>query len=126
MNQNAVTLAELIRSHQDSTAESYSVIAARAGLSKAKIGQLAIATQNSMPRAETLEKLAKGLRQPLRVIQQAAMASAGLTPEGTGGQQRVDILAAALRELSTEDLETVSAVINSLRDRRKIRPARSA
>jgi transcriptional regulator with XRE-family HTH domain len=117
----AVTLAELIRKHQESTGDSYSVIAQRAGLSKAKIGQLAIATQNSMPRAETLEKLAAGLRQPLRVIQQAAMASAGITPEGYDSEQRVDILAAALRQLSAEDLETVSAVVHSLRDRRKLK-----
>lgn len=118
MNTKAVTISELIKSHQDATGESYSTIAARAGLSKAKIGQLAIAAHNGMPRAETLAKLAAGLRQPLRVIQQAAMASAGITPEGYDSEQRVDILAAGLRELAPEDLETVAAVVRSLKERR--------
>jgi transcriptional regulator with XRE-family HTH domain len=122
MNAVSITLAELIRQHQDRTSESYSVIARKAGLSKAKVGQLANTAQVHMPRADTIEKLAKGLGLPLRVIQQAAMASAGITPEGYDAEQRVDLLASALRELQEDDLDTVAVVIQSLRDRRKLRP----
>jgi len=119
----ALTLAELIRKHQDNTGESYSIIAHRAGLSKAKIGQLASSEQAHMPRADTIEKLAAGLGLPLRVIQQAAMASAGIAPEGYDSEQRVDLLAALLRELSPEDLETAAAVIQSLKDRHRMKQA---
>jgi hypothetical protein len=50
------------------------------------------------------------------------MASAGITPEGYDAEQRVDLLASALRELQEDDLDTVAVVIQSLRDRRKLRP----
>lgn len=121
MNAVSITLAELIRQHQDRTGDSYSVIARRADLSKAKIGQLANTAQAHMPRSDTIEKLAKGLNLPLRVIQQAAMASAGITPEGYSAEQRVDLLASALRELNEDDLDTVAVIIQSLRNRRNPR-----
>jgi transcriptional regulator with XRE-family HTH domain len=122
MHTTPITLAELIRQHQDRTGESYSQIARRADLSKAKIGQLANVAQSHMPRTDTLEKLSKGLQLPLRVIQQAAMTSAGITPEDYDGEQRVDLLAAVLRELSPDDLETAAVVIHSLKDRRVRKP----
>jgi transcriptional regulator with XRE-family HTH domain len=117
MHTAPITLAELIRKHQDRTAESYSQIARRADLSKAKIGQLANSTQAHMPRQDTLEKLSQGLGLPIRVIQQAAMASAGLMPEDYDTEQKVDLLAAILRELPPEDVETAAVVIQSLKDR---------
>jgi uncharacterized protein YdbL (DUF1318 family) len=40
-----ITLADLIRQHRDRTDDSYSTIAQKAGLSKAKIGQLATSRQ---------------------------------------------------------------------------------
>lgn len=117
-----LTLRDLIRQHQDRTGDSYSMIAHRAGLSKAKIGQLANATQNHMPRADTIDRLSKGLNLPLKVVQQAAMASAGITPDGYDGGQRLDLVVATLRELGPDDLETVAIVIQSLKDRRALRP----
>lgn len=117
MHTTLITLAELIRKHQDRTGESYSEIARRADLSKAKIGQLANTSQAHMPRQDTIEKLSKGLQLPLRVIQQAAMASAGITPTDYDSEQRVDMLAAILKELSPEDLDTATVLIQSLRDR---------
>lgn len=122
MSEQPLTLAELIRQHQDRTKESYSQIARRAGLSKAKIGQLAHTAQTHMPRADTIEKLAAGLGLPLRNVQQAAMASAGITPAGYDTEQRVDLLAAALRDLSPADLETAALVIQSLRARPHLEP----
>lgn len=116
--QHLITLADLIRQHQDRTGESYSDIARRADLSKAKIGQLATIRQNHMPRAYTLECISKGLGLPLRVIQQAALASAGIMPQEYDAEQRVDFLAGILRDFTEDDLETCAAVITSLKERR--------
>ena len=113
-----ITLAGLIRQHQDSTGDSYATIAARAGLSKAKIGQLAHAEQPHMPRIDTLEKLAAGLRLPVRNVQQAAMASAGILPAAYDTDQRVDLIVATLRELDASQLETAARLIEALRDRK--------
>lgn len=118
-----ITLAELIRYHQETSGESYATIARRANLSKAKIGQLANTEQIHMPRAETIEKLAAGLKVSKRVIQQAAMASAGIAPEGYDAEQRVDYLANQLRALNEEDLDFVTVVIDSLKNRRALRHA---
>jgi hypothetical protein len=51
------------------------------------------------------------------------MASAGITPEGYPGGHRLDLIVATLRELSPDDLETAAVVIQSLKDRRTLRPA---
>jgi hypothetical protein len=45
------------------------------------------------------------------------LASAGISPEEYSVDQRVDFLTAILRELSADDLETASVVIQSLKDR---------
>ncbi|AYN58266.1 immunity repressor [Arthrobacter phage Kepler] len=110
-----ITLAELIRQHQDKTGDSYSIIARRAGLSKAKIGQLASLDQPHMPRIDTLQKIATGLRLPLRVVQQAAMASAGILPDTYDTEQAIDLIVANLRELSPEQLGTAARLIQALR-----------
>lgn len=113
-----ITLAELIRQHQDKTGDSYSMIARRAGLSKAKVGQLANPSQPHMPRIDTIEKVATGLNLPVRIVQQAAMASAGITPEGYDTEQQIDLIVALLRELNPEQLETAQRLIEALRTRR--------
>lgn len=122
-NEQPLTLRDLILSHQDRTGDSYSMLANRAGLSKAKIGQLATSKQNHMPRAHTLEQLAKGMNLPLKTVQHAAMASAGITPPGYPGGNRIDLVMESLRDLAPDDLETVAIVIQSLKDRRTLRPA---
>lgn len=109
-----ITLAELIRQHQDKTGDSYSVIAQRAGLSKAKIGQLASADQPHMPRVDTIEKIATGLRLPVRVVQQAAMASAGILPDSYDTEQKIDLIVSYLRDLNPEQLEIASRLIRAL------------
>jgi transcriptional regulator with XRE-family HTH domain len=116
--QHLITLSDLIRQHQERTGESYSDIARRAELSKAKIGQLATTKQNHMPRADTIERIAKGIGLPVRVIQQAALASAGIMPQEYSVEQRVDFLAGILRGFSQDDLETCAAVITALKERR--------
>lgn len=109
-----ITLAELIRQHQDKTGDSYAVIARRAGLSKAKIGQLANVDQPHMPRIDTLEKIATGLQLPLRVVQQAAMATAGITPDDYDTEQRIDLVVSQLRELNPEQLGMAVRLLQAL------------
>lgn len=109
-----ITLAELIRQHQDKTGESYATIAKRAGLSKAKIGQLASITQPHMPRIDTLEKMAAGLNTSVRVVQQAAMASAGILPDTYEAEQEIDLIVSYLRELTPAQLDTASRLIRAL------------
>lgn len=48
------------------------------GLSRARISQLALGQGESVPRASTLEKLAKGLKLPLSVVQEAALMDSGI------------------------------------------------
>lgn len=116
----ALTLADLIRQHQDKTGDSYSVIARRAGISKAKVGQLAAPGQQPhMPRIDTIEKVATGLNLPLRVVQQAALASAGITPENYDSESRIDLLVALLRDLPPADLENAELFIHALHQRRQ-------
>lgn len=109
-----ITLAELIRQHQSKTGDSYATIAQRAGLSKAKIGQLASTDQPHMPRVDTIEKIAAGLKLPIRVVQQAAMASAGITPDNYDAEQQIDLIVSYLRELNPTQLDIAARLIRAL------------
>ena len=113
-----VNLAALIRQHQAATGQSYGDIAKASGLSKAKIGQLATVGSPHMPRAETIEKLARGLRLPLAVVQRAAMSSGGLMPKDQEPDERLALLTARLRALSSDDLERVELFVQALAGRR--------
>ena len=113
-----ITLADLIQRHRDATGDSYMTIARRAGMSKARVGQLATADSPHMPRAETIDKLARGLRLPVNLVKEAAMASAGVRP-ANGTDQRVSYIAARLGELDGDDLDTVASVVESLLNRRR-------
>lgn len=107
------TLSDLIRAHKDNTGDSYSDIAKRAGLSKAKVGQLAIATQPHMPRVDTVEKLATGLQLPLSIVQRAAMASAGITPPDAPEISDAELLAAKLARLNKHELAIIERLADS-------------
>ena len=120
MDGAAITLASLIRQHQDKTGDSFAGIARKTGLSKAKIGQLAQETkpgQAHMPRPESITKLAAGLRLPLGTIQRAALVSAGLLPEEMEepSEQRIQLVVASLRDLDAAALDTAWALVGSLR-----------
>ncbi len=73
----ARTLAQIIREHQAATGESYQAIADRSGLSKTKIAQLAMDAHPNMPRTDTLEKIARGLKMPVKVVTAAALHQRG-------------------------------------------------
>lgn len=116
---DGIGLDELIRQHQDRTGESFAQIATRAGLSKAKVGQLALKGGPHVPRAETLSKLATGLQVPFSTVQAAAMVTAGVAPESGARDQRVDVLAMNAGHLDDDDLERVEVFIEALIARRR-------
>lgn len=107
------TLAGLIQREKDINGSSYSDIARKTGLSKAKIGQLADHNSRFQVRPETLEKIALGLHLPLVVVQRAALATAGITPGEDNRAARIDILARLLDELDDPTLEVVEAMLEA-------------
>lgn len=117
MPNTPIGLAALLRQHQDATGDSYADIARASGLSKAKIGQIATTTSPHMPRSETLQKLARGLRLPFHVVQQAAMVSAGISPATHSADQRIELLVSRLHDLPADDLDTVELFVQALHGR---------
>lgn len=112
---NSVSLADLIRDHCARTGDSYSDLARASGLSKARIGQLAHVTDApAQPRQETIEKLAKALRLPVRIVQAAAMVTAGVSPGDVGTDQRIALLAAQLADLDPVTLRYVEVCVGAL------------
>ena len=111
----AVNLATLIKQHLARTGDSYTDLARASGLSKAKVWQLSQDGETRQPRQDTIEKLATGLRQPLAVVQTAAMATAGITPDGpVAKNQRIGLLLEQLEHLSPEALHYVEVTVNAL------------
>ena len=103
-------LSDLIRQYQEESGESYREIADRAGLSFQRIAQLAMQTNQSAVRKDTVSKLAKGLRQPLHVVQTAAAVSAGIaTPEIT--EPEIAETIERMRKLSPANRAIVSDIV---------------
>lgn len=111
------TLADLIRDHQATTHDSYSDIARKSGLSKAKIGQLARTGGTHAPRLDTIEKLAVGLRLPLEAVKAAAMATAGIGDGIADESQEITIMVDRYKQLPARDQRTARDVIESLYQR---------
>lgn len=107
------TLAGLIRRERDINGSSYSDIAKRTGLSKAKIGQLADPDSRFQVRHETIEKLALGLRLPLVTVQRAALATAGITDADNVRTTRIDVLANLLEQLDDDTLRLIEAMLEA-------------
>lgn len=109
-----LAIADLIQQHCQRTGDSYSDLARASGLSKARIGQLALTGTPAMPRHETLVKLSKALKLPLAVIQSAAMVSAGVSPDSESPDQRIALLVAHIADLPEVDLEYVETFVSAL------------
>ena len=115
MTDQPLDLAALIRREQDSTGHSYADIARASGLSKAKIGQLADRKMKYQVRADTLRKLATGLRLPYAVVQRAAMVTAGITdPADASTDDRISLILARLEKLPPDVLDTVETMIDAI------------
>lgn len=113
-----VSIADLIKRHQDATGHSLREIATATGMSKSAIAELAQGKQQRMPQAATIEKLARGIRLPVAVVHHAALVSAGMAAPGPGPSQKLALIVADLEKLNADDLATVEAVVSSLVKRR--------
>lgn len=108
-----LTVAELIRRHQDATRESYNDIAKRGDLSKPKVGEAATRTNRQQLRPETIYKLAKGLRLPVRVVQRAALATAGLDDPDSPMSPEIELIAARLQTLDPRTVRLIGAMVDA-------------
>lgn len=114
MSDSTIGLSDLIRQHQQRTGDSFADLARASGISKARIGQLADSASIHMPRHDTVAKLSRALHLPLRVVQSAAMVSAGISPETASSGDRVSLLAALLADLPEQDLRYVEVFVGAL------------
>lgn len=113
MTNEALSLADLIQRERDATGASYLEIANKCGLSKAKIGQLAITGAKYQVHRRTIEKLATGLRLPLSVVQHAALVSAGIADPSDGRSTRIELMASQLGLLDDDMLDAIAAMIDA-------------
>lgn len=67
-----------------------------------------------MPRTETIHKLSHALRLPLRVVQAAAMVTAGVSHEIDGATAKIALIAAHLTTLDATALRHVELFVNAL------------
>ena len=70
-----LTLRQLILDRKAEKGWSYADIANRGKMSKATVYKLATAELDGIPRASTIEALAKGLGLPARVVREAALSA---------------------------------------------------
>jgi transcriptional regulator with XRE-family HTH domain len=119
---DSTNLAGLIRREQDA-GKSLNDIAKASGLSKAKIGQIADPDSRYQVRAETIQKLARGLRLPVSVVQRAALITAGIAdPDQVSRGTQVDLIVHTLSGLNDEDLDLVEAMVEAfVRQRERAR-----
>ncbi len=113
-----MTLHELIRRHQDTTGESYSQIAQRAGLSKSKVGQLANPSYTGRPKKDTVEKIALGLRLNPRIVQRAVFSDVVAAVDGDENEgvrhDRARILVDRLSILDDDTFHVVEVMLDAL------------
>lgn len=111
------TLRDLIREHIDRTGDSYGQIAKKTGLSKALVGILATSTEPRAYRADTVEKLATGLRLPVAIVTRAATASAGMPldePRTRATRDDARIIADLLDDLTDEELAMLRVMVRAV------------
>lgn len=111
------TLRDLIREHIDRTGDSYGQIAKKTGLSKALVGILATSTEPRAYRADTVEKLATGLRLPVAIVTRAANASAGMPldePSTPATRDDARIIADLLDDLTDEELAMLRVMVRAV------------
>ncbi len=108
-----LSLAELIRRHKDATGDSYQDLATKCGLSKSKIGHIATTGAQYQVQRGTIEKLAKGLGLPVRVVQHAALVTAGVADVSDGREMRIDLIASRLALLDDDAVEMIGAMVDA-------------
>jgi len=111
-------LQQLIRGRMAERGWSYADVARRGGLPRSTVHHLATTERlRRPPHPTTLAALAEGLGIPLDTVRTAAAAAAGLTAwkEPTADPE-IEVLVAALTQLSPEDRRHVLALVQSLLD----------
>lgn len=111
------TLRDLIREHIDRTGDSYQAIATKTGLSKALVGIMATSTEPRAYRADTVEKIANGLRLPVSIVTRAATASAGMSidePADRATRDDARIIADLLDDLTDEELAMLRVMVRAV------------
>ncbi len=109
-------LQELIRTRMAERRWSYADVARQGGLPRSTVHHLATVEElRRPPHPATMEGLARGLEVPLDVVRGAAAAAAGLAAwrEPTADPD-IEVLVAALSQLSTDDRRHVLALVQSL------------
>jgi transcriptional regulator with XRE-family HTH domain len=114
-------LDQLIRSRMAERGWSYGEVARRGELPRSTVHHLATVNGLSRPpHPSTLEKLARGLDLPLDVVRASAAAAAGLaTWAEPATDPEMEVLVAALHQLSPEDRRHVRALVESLLQRER-------
>lgn len=115
------TLRDLVQEHIDRTGDSYQAIAKKTGLSKPLVGILATTTEPRAYRAETVDKIATGLRLPRDVVARAASASAGMSvdePDTRSSREDARVITELLDDLDDTELAMLRVMIRALSESR--------
>lgn len=109
-------LQELIRTRMTEQHWSFADVARRGSLPRSTVHHLATNEQPARtPHPQTLTRLAAGLDLPAEQVREAAAQAAGYTMlSATAKDPEVEILVAALGQLSREDRRHVAALVRSL------------
>jgi len=108
-------LARLISTVRETTGESYAVIADRAGMPRSTVHKLATTELTGLPKAETLEKLARGLRVAVELVTRAAQASTGYNVYAeTTPDAETDLLISNVSRLDPDQRAAVAALVQRL------------
>lgn len=108
-------LARLIAEVKETTGRSYGDIAERGRMPRSTVHKLATAELTTMPKLETLNRLAQGLDVPVGVVTRAAQAASGYsvyeaeTPDAT-----TELLISNISQLDPDQRAAVAALVQRL------------
>ena len=113
-------LQELVRERLERQGWSYGDVARRGEIPRSTVHHLATVDRLvRMPQPATLEGLARGLELPLDVVRRAAATTCGIHLYEAAPDPEVDLLMASLQQLTAEDRRHVTALVESMLERRR-------
>jgi transcriptional regulator with XRE-family HTH domain len=108
-------LAKLIAEVKESTGDSYADIADRADMPRSTVHKLATTNLATLPKLDTLERLARGLNVSVEVVTRAAQAATGYSVyEETTPDAKTQILISNISKLDPDQRAAVSALVQRL------------
>lgn len=105
------SLPELLMEHKDRKRISFGEMSTLTGVPKPTLAWLSKQTGTFTTSPENVQKLATGLRIPLRQVQLAAITSAGLMPDDWAGSMRLASVTGEVDKLSDADFALVQELI---------------